>query len=96
MEETSDGFQVAEADLRNRGGGDLAGRAQSGHSSLTNGNHIWELPRDSQTVLAARTAAEQFLNSYGYDVDKWPAFLQETLNDPSVVDLDVHELPNLQ
>ena len=96
MEETSDGFQVAEADLRNRGSGDLAGIAQSGHGGLTNGNQIWELPRDSQTVLAARTAAEHLLNSYGYDVDQWPAFLQETLNDPSVVDLDVHELPNLQ
>jgi len=93
MEETSDGFEVAEADLRNRGSGDLVGKAQSGHSNLSNGNHIWELPRDSQTVLAARTAAEYFLHSYGYNVDKWPAFLQEFLNDPSVVDLDVHELP---
>jgi len=95
MEETSDGFQVAEADLRNRGSGDLVGKAQSGHSSLIDANHIWDLPRDSQTVLAARSAAEYYLSSYGYNVDKWPAFLQEFLNDSSVVDLDVHELPNL-
>jgi ATP-dependent DNA helicase RecG len=57
MEETSDGFRIAEADLRLRGPGEFLGRQQSGAPPLRFGN----LSRDLALIERARQAVrEQF------------------------------------
>ena len=53
LEESSDGFEIAEADLRLRGPGQLLGTAQSGISGLKLGDLITE----SDLVLQARNLA---------------------------------------
>lgn len=53
LENTSDGFEIAEADLRIRGPGDLLGTAQTGLSPLKLGN----LLADSSLMKQARGAA---------------------------------------
>ncbi len=53
LEETSDGFEIAEADLRLRGPGDMLGTAQSGLPPLKLGN----LLTDSELMRQARAAA---------------------------------------
>jgi ATP-dependent DNA helicase RecG len=58
MEETSDGFQIAEEDLRRRGPGDVLGHAQSGQAPLLFG----ELLADTRLVLLARQLAEKTLD----------------------------------
>lgn len=58
MEETSDGFQIAEEDLRRRGPGDVLGHAQSGQAPLRFG----ELLADTRLVRLARQLAEKTLD----------------------------------
>ncbi len=58
MEETSDGFQIAEEDLRRRGPGDILGHAQSGQAPLLFG----ELLADTRLVRLARQLAERTLD----------------------------------
>jgi ATP-dependent DNA helicase RecG len=53
MEETSNGFEIAEADLRLRGPGDLLGTAQSGLPPLK----IGDLFRDADLMKLARNHA---------------------------------------
>ena len=53
LEETSDGFEIAEADLRLRGPGDILGTAQSGLPPLKLGN----LLTDQDLMRLARNAA---------------------------------------
>lgn len=52
IESTTDGFQIAEEDLKIRGEGDLLGRAQSG---LDNTKRIADLARDSEVLELARS-----------------------------------------
>ncbi|HEY1174429.1 MAG TPA: ATP-dependent DNA helicase RecG [Verrucomicrobiae bacterium] len=59
MEETTDGFRIAEADLELRGPGDLLGRAQSGLPPFKFANLVQDLP----LVEEARRLATQRLNS---------------------------------
>ncbi|MGA3170178.1 MAG: ATP-dependent DNA helicase RecG [Chthoniobacteraceae bacterium] len=59
MAETSDGFKIAEADLRLRGPGDILGTAQSGLPPLKLGN----LLADQAWMRAARTAAQKIFKS---------------------------------
>lgn len=54
MCQTSDGFELAEADLRMRGPGDLEGTSQSG---LAMDLHISNLAKDSQILEDARQLA---------------------------------------
>lgn len=58
MEETSDGFEIAEEDLRRRGPGDVLGHAQSGQAPLLFG----ELLADTRLVRLARQLAERTLD----------------------------------
>jgi ATP-dependent DNA helicase RecG len=53
LEETSDGFKIAEADLQLRGPGDLLGTAQSGLPPLQLGNPL----TDHELMRLARNAA---------------------------------------
>lgn len=57
LEETSDGFIIAEEDLRRRGPGDVLGQAQSGQAPLRFG----ELLADTRLVTLARRLAERTL-----------------------------------
>ena len=56
---TSDGFELAEEDLRMRGPGDLEGTAQSG---LAVDLRIANLSKDSQILETARVAAQEVLD----------------------------------
>jgi ATP-dependent DNA helicase RecG len=60
MCQTSDGFELAEADLRMRGPGDLEGASQSG---LAMDLHISNLAKDSQILEDARQLALSVLES---------------------------------
>jgi ATP-dependent DNA helicase RecG len=53
MEQSNDGFRIAEEDLRLRGPGDLIGLQQAGFMDLKLAN----LVRDAETLAAARRAA---------------------------------------
>ncbi len=55
LEESSDGFKIAEADLRLRGPGDMLGTAQSGLPPLKLGNLI----DDAELMKIARAAARE-------------------------------------
>ncbi|MGB9604149.1 MAG: DNA helicase RecG, partial [Limisphaerales bacterium] len=52
MEETTDGFKIAEADLQIRGPGDFLGREQSGMPDFKFGNILtdFELMKSAKTV----------------------------------------------
>jgi ATP-dependent DNA helicase RecG len=93
LEETNNGFKVAEADLQNRGAGDVLGTAQAGQAN-TGSTHLWELPRDAELVSIAREEALSFLAEYGSHADQWPEYVSEALNHASNIDLDIHQLPN--
>ena len=60
LEETSDGFRIAEADLRLRGPGELLGREQSGLPSFRFGN----LELDGALVEYARVLAREMVWSH--------------------------------
>jgi len=92
LEETNNGFQVAEADLRNRGSGDILGTAQAGQAN-TDRAHLWGLPRDASLVSIARKEASAFLKEHGSQTDQWPSYVSEALHNASNIDLDIHELP---
>lgn len=60
MCETNDGFQIAEADLKLRGPGDLEGTAQSG---LAFDLKIADIARDGQLVQLARDEAQKIIDA---------------------------------
>lgn len=59
LEATSDGFEIAEADLRLRGPGDILGTAQSGLPPL----RLGDLLRDGEIMSEARAVARDLLAS---------------------------------
>ena len=73
MTTTTDGFAIAEADLKMRGPGDLEGTLQSG---IPFDLHIANLATDGQLVQLARNCAEEIL-----DAD--PHYPTPTLNAPA-------------
>lgn len=58
MEETSDGFRIAEKDMELRGPGEVMGTRQSGLPNFRVGN----LVRDIQILVKARTEADYYLS----------------------------------
>lgn len=64
MTETTDGFKIAEADLRLRGPGDIEGTAQSGTPLLLK---IANITHDAQLMATARQAAERLLEQDPYE-----------------------------
>ncbi len=59
FEKTSDGFELAELDLQQRGAGELVGTRQSGASAL----RIADLTRDADLVAIAQQTAREMLNA---------------------------------
>lgn len=57
---STDGFEIAEADLRMRGPGDLEGTQQSG---MAFDLHIADLAKDGQILSLARNIAEEIINN---------------------------------
>jgi ATP-dependent DNA helicase RecG len=57
--ENTDGFAIAEHDLRLRGKGELLGERQSGEEPL----RFADLAEDESLVVAARAAAEELLDA---------------------------------
>lgn len=60
MEQTSDGFKIAEKDLEIRGQGEILGTRQSGIQNFRLGNIV----RDLEILTAARHEAEQYLTAH--------------------------------
>ncbi len=60
MEQTSDGFKIAEKDLELRGQGEILGTRQSGIQNFKLGNIV----RDFDILLTARQEAEQYLTTH--------------------------------
>lgn len=65
MEETSDGFRIAEADLKLRGPGEFLGVRQSGLP----GFRVADVLRDARLLALARREAERYLASGGLAAD---------------------------
>ena len=63
MEQTSDGFKIAEVDFEMRGPGDALGTRQSGSLPLK----IAELVRDHDLLVETRAAAQSLLKTEGID-----------------------------
>ncbi len=57
MEQTSDGFKIAEKDLEIRGQGEILGTRQSGIQNFKIGNIV----RDIEILIASRSEAEEYL-----------------------------------
>ncbi|HEY8967149.1 MAG TPA: ATP-dependent DNA helicase RecG [Candidatus Methylacidiphilales bacterium] len=68
MEQTTDGFKIAEEDLRIRGPGDILGTDQSGLPPLRFGDPL----RDFEMLRQAKTDAENLLRA-DPQLKKWPA-----------------------
>ena len=60
MCDTNDGFEIAEADLKLRGPGDLEGTQQSG---IAFDLKIADIARDGQIVQMARDEAQKIINN---------------------------------
>ena len=75
MEETSDGFKIAEADLMIRGPGDFLGTKQSGLPQFIFANLI----RDSRILGEAREDAFNLVKE-DPELSKYPELLKEVLN----------------
>jgi ATP-dependent DNA helicase RecG len=58
FEQTDDGFELAEADFKMRGPGDLFGRKQSGLPPM----RIADLNRDTEILIAARALAQEMID----------------------------------
>ncbi len=75
MKETSDGFKIADYDLKARGPGDFFGKRQHGLPNLV----IADMLEDMETVRECRSCAEQMLKE-DINLNKYP-LLKEQIND---------------
>jgi ATP-dependent DNA helicase RecG len=70
---TSDGFAIAEEDLRLRGSGDVAGTRQAGTPAL----RVADLNRDAAILEDARREAEPWVEREGGEADRLRTFVRE-------------------
>ncbi len=68
MTETTDGFKIADADLRIRGGGEIAGTKQSGIAEF----QFADLVRDFKILTDAKEDAEKLIR-FDSELEKFPA-----------------------
>ena len=80
MEQTSDGFKIAEKDLEIRGQGEILGTRQSGLESFK----IANIARDLEILIAARTEAEDYLTKKRMSAET-SAMVKRTRADKNVV-----------
>eukprot|EP00208_Stichococcus_sp_RCC1054_P005882 CAMPEP_0206144260 /NCGR_PEP_ID=MMETSP1473-20131121/23539_1 /ASSEMBLY_ACC=CAM_ASM_001109 /TAXON_ID=1461547 /ORGANISM="Stichococcus sp, Strain RCC1054" /LENGTH=1449 /DNA_ID=CAMNT_0053540031 /DNA_START=323 /DNA_END=4672 /DNA_ORIENTATION=- len=92
MEQSQDGFLIAEADLDYRGAGELLGKRQHGKKAL-GCLRAAALPGDAQLLEHARAAARKTLIKYGMNPEDWPQPLLAALRDRSLPELDFDGLP---
>jgi ATP-dependent DNA helicase RecG len=94
LEACSSGFDVAEADFRLRGAGELLGRRQSGRDAV-GALKAARLPGDSALVERAREAAALHMARCrgAPSASEWTPELLAAVADPSLLDLDLAELP---
>ena len=76
LEQTSDGFQIAEADFELRGPGDVLGLRQSGETAL----RVADLQRDEAILLEAREFATQLVESGEFDTPEFAALKRTVLD----------------
>jgi ATP-dependent DNA helicase RecG len=76
LEQTSDGFQIAEADFELRGPGDVLGLRQSGETAL----RVADLKRDEAILLEARDLATQLVDSGDFDTPEFAALKRTVLD----------------
>jgi ATP-dependent DNA helicase RecG len=67
MEETADGFQIAESDFQLRGPGDVLGTRQHGDMPL----RVADLVRDQEILDEARAAAFELVRSGEFDQEQF-------------------------
>ncbi len=79
LERTSDGFEIAEADLQLRGPGDILGTAQAGLPPL----RLGDLLRDGELMTEARQAARELLEKDPHLADPAHTPHREFLNNLS-------------
>lgn len=78
MTQTTDGFEIAEADMRFRGPGDISGTQQSGIPfNLT----IANLATDGRIIQAARDAADRLLDRDPYFLEPVHSIIPQRLRD---------------
>lgn len=75
MEQTSDGFKIAEADFELRGPGDILGTRQHGDLPLK----VADIKRDALILFEARNAAMEILNSGQFDQPQFSATKRRVL-----------------
>lgn len=96
LERSSSGFEIAEADFGIRGAGDVLGRRQSGRetTSTSGGLTLFQLPQDAPLVECAREAAALHIRDHPRP-EGWPRELLSAVVDPSLLDIDLAELPTM-
>jgi ATP-dependent DNA helicase RecG len=76
MEQTADGFAIAEADFEFRGPGDVLGLRQSGQSPL----RVADLRRDEAVLLEARDLATKLVDGGRFDDPEFAPLKQLVLD----------------
>ncbi len=76
LEQTANGFEIAEADFELRGPGDVLGLRQSGESAL----RVADLKRDEAILLEARELATQLVDSGEFDLPEFAALKRTVLD----------------
>ena len=80
MEESSDGFVIAEKDLELRGQGDITGTRQSGIQSFRIANVI----RDIEILMAARKEADRLIARHQQDGSALQELVEKVKTDPGL------------
>ncbi|KAK9805937.1 hypothetical protein WJX73_006834 [Symbiochloris irregularis] len=90
LELSTNGFEIAQADLFYRGAGEVFGRKQSGqeHWAFL---HAASLPEDADLLELARSAAADLIATHGVDPASWPQPLLTAIAYSKLPSLDFYE-----
>jgi ATP-dependent DNA helicase RecG len=95
LESCASGFEVAEADFRLRGAGELLGQRQSGRD-VAGALRACRLPGDAALLERAREAAALHMDRCRGTPEGWAPELLAAVADPSLLELDLAELPSVE